>query len=130
MKHRSKKMDSRPTSSTSMLTAVSVTATPSDTTWRPGSRPTSQNASAWFTTLNLGRIPGTLRAARRAVRRVWIGLLGQQVVEGRLVERGRHAVESGQLGCGRRAGRDLDLSRGVELLRRHAEVGEAARGDQ
>ena len=29
-----------------MATAVSVTATPSATTCRPGSRPTSQNASA------------------------------------------------------------------------------------
>src|SRR6476469_1324435 len=98
MKHRSKKIVSRPTSSTSMLTAVRVTATPSDTTWRPGSCPTSQNACAWFTRLTLGRTSGPLHAARRMVHRLRSGLLGEQLVDRRVVEGGRDPVEHGQLG--------------------------------
>src|SRR5687768_8198519 len=101
MKHRSKKIDSRPTSSTSMLTAVRVTATPSDTTWRPGSCPTSQNVSAWFTRLNLGRTSRTLHAARRVVHRLGGGLLGEQLVDHRVAEGGRNPVEGGQLRRGR-----------------------------
>lgn len=79
-----------------MLTAVSVTATPSATTDLPGSRPTSQNAWACVTALNLGLMSGPLSAARRVV-----DLVGQQVVE-RGVGRGAgDVVERGQLGSRR-----------------------------
>ena len=110
MKHRSKKSVSLPTSSTSMPTAVSVTATPRDTTWRPGSRPTSQNVSAWVTRLNLGPTSGALHAARRVVRRPARTLLSEEVVERRVARGARDVVEHGQLGCGRRAGHRLDLA--------------------
>src|SRR5688500_7026377 len=109
-KHRSKNKVSRPTRSTSMLTAVSVTATPRDTTWRPGSDPTSQNVSPCVTALNLGPISGALGAARRDVVGL-VELVGEQLVERGLVRDAGDTVEGGHLGSGQRARDRLDLAR-------------------
>ena len=47
--HRSKNIDTRPTIATLTTIALSATATPSATTARPGSRPSSQIARVWLT---------------------------------------------------------------------------------
>src|SRR5687768_5570754 len=119
MKQRSKKSVRVPTSSTSRATAVRVSATPSTTTWRPGSCPTCQNAPARVTRLNLGPNSGALCAARRGRGRA--GVVVEQLVERRVARRAGDVVEQTQLGGGGRSGHGLDLSRALEPVVGHAE---------